>query len=221
MIKAHLDPQSVRMFKSRLQDYVEEAGKTYQEGIEQLGKACAKELAITVPPFGLSAKVGEKYKLSIAKQVNRAVSAANVQGVQGDASQVHKKFRNRRGQVPKDLVSRGQYKREPVSVRDKETQVRRKMDEAGTAKGAWIAAGEKINSKKIGGVGKWVRRHATRNGSAKVKIKGMGSEIAMTNSISYVQNLQKTGYVEKALKRGYLRAFRHMTIMVKKLRKEI
>lgn len=221
MIKVQLDPESVRGFRTRVQDYIQEAGKTYADAMEQLAKACAKELAITVPPFGLSAKVGQQYQKSIAKQVNRAVSAGNVAGTPGDAEQLHKRYRNKRGQVPRNLKDRGQYQREPVSVRDKETYIDKAQERAGKAKGGWIAAAEKLNGKKITGVGRWVRRHAQKNGEAAIKIKGAGSEVILTNRVSYIDKLQRQDYVNTALKRGYMRNWRYMTILVKKLRKEI
>lgn len=221
MIKVSIDPQSVRLFRNRRDDFVKEAGRNMQDAMIQLAKTCAKELAVTIPPYGVSKKVGDKYQKSIAKQVNRAVSAANVAGVDGNAGEVHERFRNSRGQVPRGLRDRGQYKRDPVPVSDKERHIRQKMAEAGTAKGAWIAAAEKLNSKRIPGVAKWVRRHAKANGDASIKIKGAGRDVLLINRISYIARLQKENNVNLALKRGYLKNYRHMTIVVKKIRGEI
>ena len=211
----------MQRFRHRLQDFVEEAGRTESEAVQLLAKACAKELAITVPPFGLSAKVGEKYQKSIAKQVNRAIKAGNIKGIQGDAKTVHQSFRNPSGQVPKGLKTTGQYKREPVSVREKETLIDKRQEAAGIAKGAWIAAAERLNGKKISGVGKWVRRHAQKNGQSAIRSEKGGTTVLLTNSVSYISRLHRQDYVDRALKRGYMRNFRHMTIVVKKLRGEI
>lgn len=221
MIKVSVDPASIKRFQHRMQDFVEEAGKTTKEAMELLAKACAKELAITVPPFGLSAKIGAQFEKSIAKQINRAISAGNVSGKSGDAAQIHESYRNAKGQVPKGLKDRGQYKREPIAVREKQDLILRKQKSAGIAKGAWIAAGEKLNGKKITGVGRWVRRHAQQNGSASVIARGVGADVVLTNQVQFISNLHKSEYVEKALKRGYQRNFKHMTIVVKKIRKEI
>jgi hypothetical protein len=221
MIRLSIDQGDLRRFRQRLQDFVEEAGRTESEAIQLLAKACGKELAITVPPFGLSAAVGKKFQASIAKQVNRAINAGNVAGTPGIAAAVHASKRNSKGQVPRGLKDRGQFKRDPISVREKEDLIDRKQNAAGVAKGAWIAAAEKLNGKKISGVGKWVRRHADKNGKASIKVASGGTEVSLTNEVPFMQGLQKQSYIDTALKRGYMRSFRHMTIIVKKLRKEI
>jgi hypothetical protein len=221
MIKFSISRTEKYRFLNRMRDFVEEAGRTESEAVQLLAKACAKELAITVPPFGLSAKIGEKYQKSIAKQVNRAIKAGNIKGTPGSAKDVHESFRAANGQVPKGLKTRGRYNREPIPVRDKEMLIDRRQDAAGIAKGAWIAAAEKLNGKKITGVGKWVRRHAAKNGSSSIQIKSGGTEVLLTNSVSYINKLHRQSYIDTALRRGYLRSFRHMTIVVKKLRGEI
>ena len=221
MIKLSMDQSSVRRFRNRMRDFVEEAGKTESEAVQLLAKACAKELAITVPPFGLSAKVGLQYQKSIAKQVDRAIKAGNVKGTSGSASAVHESFRMANGQVPKVLKTTGRYRREPISVRDKETLIDKRQHAAGIAKGGWIAAAERLNGKKISGIGKWVRRHASKNGSSDIRVERAGTLVLLTNSVSYINRLQKQNYIDTALKRGFTRSFRHMTIVVKKLRGEI
>jgi hypothetical protein len=122
-----------------------------------LGKGCAKELASLVPPYGVSAKQGAAFQKSIAKQIDRAIRAANVAGTQGAAGFVHAQVR-RKGQVPKGLKTQGQYKREPIPIKDKVDLLRKKQAAAGTAKGAWVAAGDAIDGKKMRGVAKWIRR---------------------------------------------------------------
>ena len=221
MIKFSMDQSSVRRFRNRMSDFVEEAGRTESEAIQLLAKACAKELAITVPPFGVSAKVGEQYQKSIAKQVDRAIKAGNVKGTAGTAANVHEAFRMPNGQVKKGLKTTGRYKRVPISVREKETLINKRQNAAGIAKGAWIAAAERLNGKKIQGVGKWVRRHASKNGSSDIRVERAGTTVLLTNSVSYINKLHRQDYVDRALKRGFMRSFRHMTIVVKKLRGEI
>jgi hypothetical protein len=185
-----------------------------------LGKGCAKELASLVPPYGVSAKQGAAFQKSIAKQIDRAIRAANVAGTQGAAGFVHAQVR-RKGQVPKGLKTQGQYKREPIPIKDKVDLLRKKQAAAGTAKGAWVAAGDAIDGKKMRGVAKWIRRHAQKNGAASIKSEGIGSTILLTNNLPYINGLQPQSVIDLALKRGYARNFRHMTIVVKKLRGEI
>jgi hypothetical protein len=220
MTKIELDPQSVRVFRIRLAEYSKGTGKTIQQSMDMLGKSCAKELAVMVQPYGISAKHGAAFQASIGKQVARAVRAANVAGTPGSADLVHQNVRTK-GQVPRGLKTQGQFNRKPITLEDKNQLVNEKQAKAGKAKGAWIAAGEAIDGKKMQGIAKWIRRHAMRNGIAKIKSEGMGSVIYLTNSLSYIDKIQPKSVIDTALKRGYWRAWRHMTITVKKIRKEI
>jgi hypothetical protein len=220
MIRFSIDQASVRGFRGRLVEFSKGTGKTIQEAMNLLGKGCAKELASLVPPYGISAKQGAAFQKSIAKQVDRAVRHANVAGTKGSARLVHEQVR-RKGQVPKGLKTQGQYKRDPVPIGDKIDLLRQKQMAAGTAKGAWIAAGEAIDGKKMRGISKWIRRHAKRNGFASIKAEGIGSVISLTNRLPYINALQPQSTIDTALKRGYARNFRHMTIVVKKIRGEI
>ena len=220
MIKFSMDQSSVRGFRGRLKEFSSGTGKTIQEAMNLLGKGCAKELASLVPPYGISDKQGAAFQKSIAKQIDRAIRSANVTGISGSAEAVHAKVR-RKGQVPKDLKTNGQYKREPIPIKDKVDLLRQKQAAAGTAKGAWIAAGEAIDGKKMRGISKWIRRHAKRNGFASIKAEGIGSIISLTNRLPYINALQPGDVIDTALKRGYARNFRYMTIVVKKIRGEI
>lgn len=220
MIRFSMDRSSVGGFKMRLSEFSKGTGKTLQEAMNILGRSCARELAVMVPPYGISAKHGATFQKSIAKQVGRAIMAANVQGTEGAASSVHEKVR-KRGQVPKDLKTKGKFKREPIRIGDKVDLIRKKQAAAGTAKGAWIAAGEAIDGKRIQGISKWIRRHAKKNGAASIKSEGIGSIIFLENKLPFINTLQPKDIIEMALKRGYARNFRHMTIVVKKIRGEI
>jgi hypothetical protein len=185
-----------------------------------LGKSCAKELASLVPPYGVSAKQGAAFQKSIAKQIDRAIRAANVAGTAGTAGFVHAQVR-RKGQVPKGLKTEGRFKREPIPIKDKVDLLRKKQAAAGTAKGAWVAAGDAIDGKKMRGISRWIRRHAQKNGAASIKSEGIGSTISLTNNLPYINGLQPQSVIDLALKRGYARNFRYMTIVMKKIRGEI
>jgi hypothetical protein len=220
MIRFQLDPASVRGFRARLTEFSRGTGKTIQESMNLLGKSCAKELASLVPPYGVSAKQGAAFQKSIAKQIDRAIRAANVAGTSGSAGFVHAQVR-RKGQVPKGLKTQGQFKRDPIPIKDKVDLLRKKQAAAGTAKGAWVAAGDAIDGKKMRGISKWIRRHAQKNGAASIRSEGIGSTISLSNNLPYINGLQPQSVIDLALKRGYARNFRHMTIVVKKIRGEI
>jgi hypothetical protein len=220
MITASMDAASVAGFRMKLDEFTKLTGKSVDEGIKLLGKAISKELAIMVPPFGVSAKQGKAFQKSIQKQIDRAVKAANVAGMQGSAESVHERQR-REGQVPKDLKTVGKFKRAPIPIGEKIDLIRKKQAAAGRAKGAWIAAGEAIDGKKINGISAWVRKHAKKHGQASVHVAGMGSIVTISNHVQYIAELQSQNMVKQAMRRGYGRNARHMMIVIKKINKEI
>lgn len=220
MITASMDAASVAGFRTKLDEFTKLTGKSIDEGIKMLAKSVAKELAIMVPPFGISAKQGAKFQKSIEKQIDRAVKAANVAGIQGSAATVHERQR-RKGQVPKGLKTIGKFRREPIPIGEKIDLIRKKQAAAGRAKGAWIAAGEAVDGKKITGISAWVRKNAKKHGEASVKVAGMGSIVTILNRVQYISNIQTPTMVKKGIHRGYGRNARHMMIVIKKIKKEI
>lgn len=191
-------------FENQLKRFAEATGKTVEEGLEQTAEGVGKRLIHTVQPYGINAKVGDKFAMSIAKQVNRAIRHANVSGQDGSAAVVHKQNRNSEGQVPRDLNTAGQFKRSPVERGETDALIKRKMENAGIAKGAWFAATNQISSKKIGGVAKWITRHENSGyGSCSKSGKGLSYKITLTNSTPYIERVQSTGDVEKSISTGY------------------
>ena len=69
MIKVTIDQRSLDNFRHGLELYKEQVGKTQREATIELARAAAKELAIKIQPFGISAKAGKKFEGSIQKQV--------------------------------------------------------------------------------------------------------------------------------------------------------
>jgi hypothetical protein len=222
MIRFSMDRSSVYGFRSRLRDFVKEAGKTESEAVQLLAKACAKELAITVLPFGLSSSVGKKFTDSVGKQVDYAWAGSKRDVFQSSSMQAaHQSARNSQGVVRMRKFGGRPVTNESISVAQKEIYKRKVIAKVGMAKGAWIAAAERLNGKKITGVGAWVRRHAKNNGTSNIRIERAGTTVLLTNSISYIKKIHQQDYIDRALKRGYMRNWKHMTIVVKKLRGEI
>ena len=165
MISFSLDRASVRETKRIIREYERKVGQTANESIVDIGREAARQAAQKCPPFGLSDKIGEKFKKSIAKQVNRAVKNANVTGKSGGAAKVHANSRDSKGQVPRGLRDKGQFKRQPVDIGDKERVIAQRQKAAGILKGAWIHAGTLLGRKVAAINGR--RRHATRRRSTR------------------------------------------------------
>jgi hypothetical protein len=199
-----------------IDEYRKMFGKTFEDiGIE-VGKLAAKEIASSTQPFGLSSAVGKKYAASIIAQANRAIKAAQVDGVSGDAAAMHDAKRDRRGRVPKGLRTRAQYKRQPVPIDERLAHAKKKAENAGMAKGAWIAAGEAIDGKQISRIPKWIRKHV-KHGGAKIekRHRSMNYDVEITNELSYVTDKDFGAEIPKAIKRAYKGIWFRMRKLVK------
>lgn len=215
MIKVSLDPVSQRGISTRLNDYKKLANKTNREITIELAKACAKEIANRVQPFGLSAKVGKAFEGSIAKQVNRAIRNAEISGDTGTAEYAHKKRRDNKGQVPRNLRMKGRRVRS-IPPEDASEIVLKKKQNAGMVKGAWIAAAESLGG-KISGIPKWIRRHAGRNGTSDIKIGSNASTVTITNTLGHARSTLSSPNLNAALKTAYNKQWKRMTIQIKKI----
>ena len=216
MIRVTIDPASARQFRSEVELFARATGKTVDEVVIELARSAGKQLAHKVPPWGLNAQVGKRFEGSVAKQVNRAVRAANVGTVNGStADEAHARARDSRGQVPKMLRTKGKYVRNPIPVSDKERLVDKKQEAAGAAKGAWIAAVMQISGKRITGVARWITRHQ-RHGRSTVMRRGINTEITLTNEIRYIQRLQTPAMVKMALRQAYQNTLRFMQRKIEK-----
>jgi hypothetical protein len=222
MIRVSIDQASLQNFQHGLELYKEQAGKTQREATIELARACAKELAIKIQPFGVSAKAGKRFEASIAKQVWRAVKNSQVQGSNQTIRQAHESRRDDRGQVPRDIQTRGKYRRSPYEADNVREYALKKGKNAGLLKGAWIAAGEKLTNKPITGVAKWVRRHSNKNGAARVAANDSTSTVYITNELDYIKKAQRDAYIQNALKTAYRKQYARMRIEAnKKLYKTI
>jgi hypothetical protein len=209
MISFRLDPASVRATRRLIADYSRAVNQTKDDSIIDIGREASRQAAQKVPPFGLSERTGDKFKKSIAKQVNRAVKNANVTGKTGDATKVHADARDGKGQVPRGLKEKGQYKREPVEVADRERVIDKRQAAAGIAKGAWIHAGILLGRKSmvVTGrkrltVGRWILRHLSR-GKASINRMGMNTEVTLVNTIAWIQKLQSDAMLASAVRAAW------------------
>jgi hypothetical protein len=206
-VKVEIDRATQDKMEDALRMFAAVMDKTVEDGINQIARGGAKQMAIKVQPYGINKKTKDLLHGLVAKQAHRAIRNANVQGIQGTAASVHTKARDRRGRVPKDLATQGKYKRSPISFSERNAHVDKTVKKIGQAKAAWIEAGEKVDGTKIT-VQKWLRTHVGGGfGSATKKDKGMNYSVELQNSTPYIKSIQFTedtaAAVATALKSGF------------------
>jgi hypothetical protein len=219
-VKINVDQVTRKKFDQELTNFTKKLGKTFEDGLDQLAENVGKKLIHSVQPYGTNAKVGQKFEMSIAKQVSRAIRHANVAGQDGTAPVVHKENRNSKGQVPKGLRVEGKFNRKPIEISDRNALIAKKMASAGIAKGAWFAATNQISGKKIGGVAKWITRHENKGlGSCDKTGNDLKRRIRLTNSAPYIESVQSVDDVEKAIKTSYKQFIKYIQITLAKMNK--
>lgn len=201
MVKIEVSESARKKFLANIENFAKSTGKSVEDGINQSAIIMGKELIKLVQPYGFNAKVGKKFQESIAKQVNRAIRHANITGQMGNAAVVHKENRNSEGQVKRDLKFKGKFQRTPIEISERDALIKKKMQNAGIAKGAWFAATNQI-SKKTTGIAKWITRHENAAGTCKKTGKGIDRVIELTNSVPWIKNVQTTDDLDLAVKRA-------------------
>ena len=214
MISASMDRGSVREFKRLLREYEKKTRTGIEEGIIEMSRSTARRLAHTVPPYGLTAKVGAKFMDSIGNQVDYAWYGASKGAFPSSSmEEAHAAARNRRGQVRMRKFRKFDGVNDNITVGEKEAYKRKKKKNAGIAKAGWIAAGElaisklsltkRGKTKKISGIPKWIRRHVSAStGVSKTERKGMSTTVSLTNKVDYIQRLHKQSEQAKAIEQG-------------------
>jgi hypothetical protein len=190
-------------FENEFKRYLKETEKSVEEALTQVAKIAAKNLISKVQPYGVSNKQGEKLQMNIAKQVHRAIKHGNVAGQQGGASELHEQNRDSRGRVPKNLETQGKYQRAPVSIDDRMQQAKRKMENAGIAKAGWLTAHNQIDGEAAKGIGKWITRHAGKNGYCRKTGAGLNHKITLVNDVPYIERIQSNKDVAKSISQAY------------------
>lgn len=216
-VTVEIDDESKKRMTSVLNEFVRLSGKEVENGIELIAVSAAKRLANNVQRFGLTNQSGDHFQSSIGNQVYRAIQHANVMGTPGQPEEVHNLVR-RKGVVPKSLVTQGQFKRDPISVADRETLARKKKALAGRAKGAWIEAGNKAQNKKMTRIPAWVNRHNNSGyGDAKKSGIGLKHTIELENKTPYLRYIQPDKKIAEATGYGLKSGFKRLETMIKKM----
>lgn len=216
-VKVEIDRASRRKMEETLRKFAEATGKTAEGGIQMIAASAGRRLAHTVQPYGLNDAKGAKFQSSIGGQVYRAVQNANVKGASGGAAQVHKRSRNSRGQVPRDLVATGKFQREPISIAEREQHAKVQKQKAGRAKGAWVEAANKIGKAKLSGIAQWIQRHATGGyGECHKTGEGLKHTVTLENRTPYLGKIQKDRDIAAAVAYGLKNGFKRIQKIIDK-----
>jgi hypothetical protein len=223
-VSATISDKDLSYFLKRMDEYERDMEKATGTAMKELGKACAKEIAHNIQPIGLSKKVGDKIKLNITKQVHTAISDANRTPGSGNAASEHQSRRNSRGRVPnaRELAKGNKdiYARSPIELSDRFALITKKTENAGMAKGAWIAAGEALDGKQMSKIPKWLRMHV-KHGDATVDVGRKGTDITLHNKISYISKVQMYGTIGQILRVAYKKQLTRINITLNKKRNKI
>lgn len=233
MISASMDKASVREFKRALKEYEKAMGVSIEDGIIDMAQSTCRRLAHTVPPFGLSSAVGKKFQESIGAQVDYAWTAAN-RGLIPSSSieQAHAAARNHRGQVRMKKLAKGKPVAKPITVGEKEAYKRKIIRRAGRAKAGYLAAAQKIKALRsskggkkaslLSGVAKWIKDNVKEKfGESQTRRDGMGTMVAVTNAIDYIQHLHKSSMVERAIEQGRRNGIKRMRHIIDKTKRTV
>jgi hypothetical protein len=214
MISASMDRGSVREFKRLLREYEKKTGDGIEEGIIDMAKSTARRLAHTVPPYGTSQAIGQKFEDSIGAQIDYAWYGASRGAFPSSSMEAaHAAARNNRGVVRMRKFRRFKDINENISVGEKEAYKRKKIKNAGIAKAGWVAAGESTigrlgrtksgKVKMLSGIAKWIRRHVnSKLGSSGITRNGMSTTVDLTNKVDYIQKLHKESEQNRAIEQG-------------------
>lgn len=214
MITASMDKTSVREFKRALREYEKKMGVSIEDGVIEMAQSTCRRLAHTVPPFGLSSTVGNKFMESIANQIDYAWMASKRDVVPSSSMEAaHKAARNARGVVRMVSLKRKKITNNNITVAQKEIYKRKVVKRAGIAKAAYLAAAQKIKALQsnrkgkpasiLSGVAKWVKEDIrSKLGESQTKRDGISTTVSVTNLVDYIQKIHTGSQVEKAIEQG-------------------
>jgi hypothetical protein len=205
--------------RARLRQYENALGKTVEEGIGEIARSSARELAMKVQPYGLSKKVGDKFIKNITEQIRHVAQGVNLGVYHGANIQSAHNNARRNGRVRIRRL-RGDNSAKPtneISISESDAYIEQQTAKAGRAKAAWIAAGNSIGKEKLSGIPKWISRHNSGSyGTSSTSGRRMKAEITLENRVPYIRKLQKDREIASALRTGRKKALKRLILMIEK-----
>ena len=233
MIRMEIDLRTRREFVKAVKEFEKATGTSIEEGVIEMAKSTARQLAHTVQPYGTNKAKGDKFMENIGKQIDYAWMGS-IRGAYPSSSmaEAHAAARNHRGVVRMRKFRRFKEWNENISVGQKEAYKRQKVKNAGIAKAGWITAGESTIStmsmtkkgkvKILSGIAQWIRRHiGPKVGSSKIERRGINTSVELTNKVSYIDKLQTKSEQNKAIVVGLRNGTKRLQHILKRLKKTI
>jgi|14_taG_2_1085336.scaffolds.fasta_scaffold00668_12 hypothetical protein len=214
-IVSKVDPQSERAVKEMLKAAGNVIGATSSEFVAIVAHKTAHRLAHKVQPFGF--KKLDKFAGSVKAQVYKSLHNAIREGDSSAPGQAHQKRRNSRGRIPRDIQTKGQYRRAPFSEAEFQQVAKNKVLKIGYAKGSWIEAGDEAGIGEIPNVPNVVRRHA-RNGSGYSQINRtrFKPQTTIASRVPYMRRLISNASIASALNEGRRNALKYLDQQTRK-----
>jgi hypothetical protein len=199
-ITLEIDRNSRLEFRNTLKAVEDIAGQTVEWGIQNIAHATAKRMAHKIRPWGFK-NLG-KFEGSIAKQVVRAVTNANIQGAGGSIESAHESRRNKKGQVPKGILVKGKFPQAPFAASERDALIQKKQANAGIAKASCVDAGNSIGLEKIQSH-PLIERHLNKgHGTANLSGNKMKHQVQLVSHVPYIRKALPDRVISSALKEG-------------------
>lgn len=213
-VNVSIDRATKRKMERVISDFAKATNQTAEDGIRRIAVLGARQLATKVQPYGITGEARKLLHGAAAAQSHRAISNANVEGIQGDAASVHLRAR-KGGRVPRDISTRGRFKRSPISFAERNQHVDKQVKKVGRAKAAWIEAGESTGEKIT--VQKWLRQNIGGGyGSATTRGKGIEYTVTLNNKTPYIRKIQFPQDVAAAVVAAMKNSFKGMITSTQK-----
>ena len=197
--------------KRTLEKYGKAVGKESAEIIEDIAVSGAKYLANNTRPFGVSNKTKDVLMKAVYKDVLKVYVGTNATSHTDDGSYMEK-FRNRKGRIPKRV--------DPMFVSPTNLQeiMKRKTENVGDAKEGWFDAIKDL--KNIKRIPAWLKKTIDLGTSTK-KGDGIKTEVALTNTCKYINNLITNADIQKSLGLAYKNYIKFINIKMEALAKKV
>jgi len=215
-VNVSIDASARRKMERVIADFAKATGKTAEDGIRRIATTGARQLATKVQPYGITGAAQKLLHGAVAAQAHRSIRKANVEGIGGNPETVQRGARVN-GRVPRSLVTKGKFKRAPISVTDRNAHVDKQVKKIGRAKAAWIEAGESIQGGGKITVQKWLRQNVGGGyGTSTIKGNGMKYAVTLINRTPYIRKIQFTKDVAGAVIAAMKNSFKSMETATRK-----
>jgi len=213
-----IDESTRRRIEFVLTKFSQTVNRSVEEGIKDIARSSARRLIHTVKPFGVKQGIGETFEKNIGKEIDYVFHATNWGELPAasDMRTAHEAQRRKGNVRIRNLRSQSKYELR-ISVGDKESYAKRKIENAGMAKGAWAEAVNDLSGPKISGLGKWISRHA-KNGRGKAIESGKGLQfsVELQNNVPYITDIQTEHAVRLAAVNGMKNGLNRMIKIIRK-----